>query len=75
MARKGYSRRQYEHVAREDWYRFAVKPAMVLIGMYIVSILLKAFLDIGWEPFPMLFTGVGGIPFLIYYYKKELNIK
>lgn len=71
---KGYSQRQYENVARKDWYRFAVKPAMVILGIYIVSAILQTVMDIAWEPFPIIFTGIGGIPFLIYYYKKELGL-
>ena len=71
---KGLSQRDYENIAREDWYRFAVKPAMVLFGIYVVSVILQTIMHISWEVFPYIFTGIGGIPYLIFYYKKELGI-
>jgi len=71
--RKGMSQRRYEDTVREDWYRFVVKPVTVLIGIYIVSVLLQAFLNVNHEYFNIIFTGIGGIPFLIYYYRKELG--
>ena len=74
MARSGFSKRQYENIAREDWYRFAVKPATAILGIFIVSAILQAIMKISWEPFPIIFTGIGGIPYLVYYYKKELKL-
>lgn len=47
---------------------------IALLGIYIVSALLEAFLNVKFEYFKMIFTGIGGIPYLIYYYKKELNL-
>ena len=66
------SQREYEDTVREDIYRFIVRPMIVLIGIYIVSMLLEMFLDIDYEYFKIIFTGIGGIPYLIYYYRKEL---
>ena len=73
--RKGFSRRQYENIVREDGYRFVVKPVIAIIGIYIVSIILQTIMELSWEPFPYIFTGIGGIPYLIFYYKKELGYK
>lgn len=73
--RKGMSQRKYEDIIREDYYRFVVRPAIVLVGIYIVSVLLQTFLNINYEYFEIIFTGIGGVPYLIYYYKKELRIK
>ena len=42
--------------------------------MYIVSVILQTIMHIEWEVFPYIFTGIGGIPYLIFYYKKELGI-
>ena len=70
--RKGMSQREYEDTIRDDIYRFIVRPTIVLIGVYVVSMLLEMFLDIDYEYFKIIFTGIGGIPYLIYYYRKEL---
>lgn len=75
MARgKGLSQKAYDDKVREDIYRFIVSPMIVLVGIYIVSALLQSFLKIQYEYFGVIFTGIGGIPYLIYYYKKELNL-
>ncbi len=73
MAKKGLTEKQYLNVARNDWYRFVVKPVMILFGLYIVASLLKIFFKIDYELFPALFTGIGGLGYLIYYFKKELK--
>ncbi|HEY9205096.1 MAG TPA: hypothetical protein VIO58_04165 [Candidatus Methanoperedens sp.] len=75
MARgRGISQREYDAKVREDIYRFIVNPMLVLVGIYIVSVLLQSFLKVQYEYFGVIFTGIGGIPYLIYYYKKELNL-
>ena len=75
MARgRGISQREYDAKVREDIYRFIVNPMLVLVGIYIVSVLLQSFLKVQNEYFGIIFTGIGGIPYLIYYYKKELSL-
>ena len=49
MPKIGLSQRDYENIAREDWYRFAVRPAIVILGIFIVSAILQTVLDIGWK--------------------------
>ena len=73
--RKGMSQQEYEDRVRDDIYRFIVRPLIVLIGIYIVSVLLETFLNVHYEYFEIIFTGIGGIPFLIYYYRRELKLK
>lgn len=72
-SKRGISQKRYENVVREDVYIFIVKPMIVLIGIYIVSALLEGFLNVKFEYFKVIFTGIGGIPYLIHYYKKELD--
>ena len=71
--RRGMSQRQLENVFREDWYRFVVFPIIVLVGLYVVAAILDVFLKTNYEHFPILFTAIGGIPFLIYYYRGEIQ--
>lgn len=73
--RKGLSQQEYEDRVRDDIYRFIVRPMIVLIGIYFVSVLLETFLNVHYEYFRIIFTGIGGIPFLIYYYRRELKLK
>lgn len=72
--RKGMSQREYNDTLREDKYRFIVYPMLVLVGIFIVSALLQDFLKIHYEYFGVIFTGIGGVPYLIYYYKRELKL-
>lgn len=65
--------REYEEKVRDDIYRFLVKPLIVLIGIYIVSSFIDTALKLNSETFRYVFTGIGGIPFIIYYYRKELK--
>lgn len=75
MARRnGMSQKNYDDRVREDIYRFIVNPMIVLLGIYIVSALLQDFLKIHYEYFGVIFTGIGGVPYLIYYYKRELKL-
>ncbi len=52
--------------------RYVVAPVIVLIGMYIIGVLIGAFLHIG-DPFPAIFTGVGGITAVAGYFAKFWN--
>lgn len=73
MVRKtGMPQQEYEDAVNDDVYRFIVRPIIPLFGIYIVSTLLEIFLDMNYEYFKIIFTGIGGIPYLIYYYRKEL---
>ena len=64
--RKGMSQQEYEDTVRDDIYRFIVRPVVVLIAISVVSVFLEIFLDINYEYFKIIFTGIGGIPYLIY---------
>lgn len=46
---------------------------IALLGIYIVSAFLEAFLNVKFEYFKMIFTGIGGIPYLIYYYNMSFG--
>jgi len=59
--------------SEKDIYRFIVKPMIILLGIYIVSVLVDSMLGLNNETFKLVFTGIGGVPFLIYYYKKEIE--
>ena len=72
MKAEGLTQREYENLAREDWYRFAVKPVTIILGIFIVSVILEAILNINGI-FKWIFTGIGGVPYLIWYYKRELK--
>jgi hypothetical protein len=52
-----------------------VFPLVVIIGIYVVSSVADSLLGLNNEAFRMGFTGLGGIPFLVYYYKRELGIE
>lgn len=56
-----------------DIYRFIVKPMIILLGIYIASVLVDSMLGLNNQTFQLVFTGVGGVPFLIYYFKKEIE--
>ena len=52
---------------------FIVMPVIVLVGIYVVSALIDSMLQINSSTFRVIFTGVGGIPFFVYYFKKKLS--
>jgi hypothetical protein len=51
---------------------FILIPAVVLIGIYVTSALIDSMLQLNNETFRAIFTGVGGIAFFIYYFKKKM---
>ena len=51
---------------------FIVLPLIALIGIFVASSLVDSMLQINNETFRLVFTGVGGVPFLVYYFKKKL---
>jgi hypothetical protein len=67
------TKRQYENIIREDFYRLLGFPLIILVSLYIIAIILQMFLKMNYDYFPILFTGIGGVPFLIFYYKREIQ--
>jgi len=52
---------------------FIVIPAVVLLGLYITASFVDAMLQLNNETFKIIFTGVGGVPSLIYYFKRKMS--
>jgi uncharacterized membrane protein len=51
---------------------FIVIPAIVLIGIYVAASLVDAMLQLNNQTFRILFTAVGGVPALAYYFKRKM---
>jgi hypothetical protein len=49
-----------------------VIPVIIMLGLYITGAVVDSMLQTNIT-FKILFAGVGGIPFLIYYYKKKIS--
>jgi hypothetical protein len=75
MAHKPHrlSERDYDDAVRSIVFRYAVKPGAILLCIFVVCAILQSLLHITWEPFPYMFTGIGGIPALIVYFKREFS--
>ena len=52
---------------------FIVIPAIVLLGIYIAASLVDSMLQLNNETFKILFTLVGGVPALAYYFKRKMS--
>ncbi len=52
---------------------FIVIPAIVLIGLYVTASIIDSMLQLNNQTFRIIFTGVGGVPFFIYYFKKKMS--
>jgi hypothetical protein len=52
---------------------FIVIPTVVLLGLYITASLIDAMLLLNSQTFRIIFTGVGGTSFFIYYFKKKMS--
>lgn len=52
---------------------FIVIPFVVLIGIYITSVVIDSMLQLNNQTFKVIFTGVGGIPFVIYYFRRKIS--
>lgn len=52
---------------------FIVIPVIALLGIYIVALLVDSMLHVNNQTFVLIFTGVGGVPFLIVYFKKKIG--
>jgi len=52
---------------------FIAIPMVALLGIYIVSALIDSMLGINNETFKIVFTAIGGIPFIAYYFKKKIK--
>lgn len=51
---------------------FIVIPVIVLIGLYVTASVIDSMLQLNNQTFRIIFTGVGGIPFFIYYFKRKM---
>jgi hypothetical protein len=61
------NQREYDEAFRELVYNAVVVPVVILLGMYIVGAFLASFLSIP-NPFPELFTAIGGVPAVGYHF-------
>jgi hypothetical protein len=52
---------------------FIVIPAIVLIGLYVTATIIDALLQLNNQTFRIIFTGVGGVPFFIYYFRRKMS--
>ena len=52
---------------------FIVIPIVVLIGLYVTAAIIDSFLHLNNETFKLIFTGVGGVGFFIYYFKRKMS--
>jgi len=52
---------------------FIVIPVIVLIGLYVTASIIDSMLHLNNETFKIIFTGVGGIGFFIYYFKRKMS--
>jgi len=52
---------------------FIVIPAVVLIGLYVTAVIIDSMLQLNNQTFRIIFTGVGGIPFFIYYFRRKMS--
>jgi len=52
---------------------FIVIPAIVLIGLYVTASIIDSMLQLNNQTFRIIFTGVGGVPFFIYYFKRKMS--
>ena len=62
--------REYEEAVRGLIFRAVVAPIIILLGMYVVGSMIDSFLHTT-NTFSYIFLGVGGIPSLALYFKKE----
>jgi hypothetical protein len=51
---------------------FIVIPFLIMLGLYITGAVVDSMLHTTYT-FEILFAGVGGIPMLIYYFKKKIS--
>lgn len=52
---------------------FIVIPIIVLIGLYVTATIIDSMLQLNNQTFKIIFTGVGGIGFFIYYFKRKMS--
>lgn len=52
---------------------FIVIPVVVLIGLYVTASVIDSMLQLNNQTFRIIFTGVGGVPFFIYYFKRKMS--
>lgn len=50
-----------------------VIPLVVLLGIYITAAFIDSMLQINNVMFRVIFSGVGGVPFIIYYFKRKIS--
>lgn len=66
----GMSKKEYENKFREIVFLFFAAPAVILIGMFAVGAIIDNFTHAS-QSFAYLFSGIGGIPAIAYYYVRE----
>ena len=52
---------------------FIVIPAIILIGLYVTAAIIDSMLQLNNQTFRIIFTGIGGVPAFIYYFKKKMS--
>jgi len=52
---------------------FVVIPLIILIGLYATASVIDAMLHLNNETFKIIFSGVGGVGYFIYYFKRKMS--
>lgn len=52
---------------------FIVIPFVALLGIYMTAAVIDSMLQINNVMFRVIFSGVGGVPFIIYYFKRKIS--
>ena len=52
---------------------FIVIPAIILVGLYVTAALIDSMLGTPNETFRVIFAGVGGVAYFVYYFRKKMS--
>ena len=64
--------KEYEDACRELVFRFIAKPAIILLGMYLIGAFIDTFAKTQ-NTFSIIFAAVGGIGYIASYFVKEVK--
>jgi FtsH-binding integral membrane protein len=54
-------------------YNFVAIPLIIIIGLYLVASAITPFLNLNNQAFRIIFTLAGGVPTLIFFFKKKMR--
>ena len=70
----GMTERQYMDEAREFYFRLMVKPTIFLISLLVAGTIIDTMIGTN-NAAKIIFAGVGGLGYLIQYYKETFSPK